>query len=213
VFDVLQSFVEGEEAVQEVVIAEQKAKAAEEAERLALAEAAEKANAEAKESVQEEDTAVEKAKDLISGLLDSEAEPEPVTEVETPTTPVVAEEPTIVASEDYKNLIDSRAYNYESQSLGFSLKVPFAFWFRNFGALTGSKISIGVADNPVNTTRDVKMWVRVLSKDNPAEGTTELITGSGVTLIKKRDATSVYEITGPIGYRDALWSIADSIVQ
>lgn len=211
VFDVLQSFVEGEEQVQAVVIEEQKAKAAAEAERLALSEATEKANEDAKAAVAEEDTAVEKAKELISGLLTSDEKAVEVEEVIEPeeVTPVV-EESVVVTSTDYINLIDARAYSYES-SLGFSLKVPYTFWFRNFGAIQGTLASIGVADNEVNSAGDVKVWLRILTKDRPAEGTTELITGNGITLIKKRDGSSVFELSGPAQYRDALWSIADSI--
>lgn len=218
VFDVLQSFVEGEEAVQEVVIAEQKAKAEAEAAKLAEAKADEDAAAALEEASDE--TAIEKAKDLIGELLEGEEKTPPaeVVEAETegaPTEPEGAVEPgpNFEPGADYTNLIDARAYGYESQSLGFSLKVPYAFWFRNFGALQGTRISIGVADNPVNTTADVKLWVKVLAKDRPAEGTTELITSNGITLIKKRDDQSVFELTGPAAYRDALWSIADSIAQ
>lgn len=222
VFDVLQSFVEGEQAVQEVVIAEQKAKAEAESQRLAEA----KAEAEKTEAVVEtaeaeiapnEDgkSAVDRAKGLLSGLLSgsNEDKEDRVTIEElanTETTTPVAPAPLVVENSDYTNLIDNRAYSFES-NLGFSLKVPYGNWYRSFGAIDGALATVGVADNPVNGTSDVKLWVKVLPKDQPGEGTTELITGNGITLIKKRDANSVYEIMGPVAYRDTLWSIADSI--
>ncbi len=217
VFDLLLSFVEGEERVQEVVIEEQKAKAAAEAERLALAEAEKAANQvpETEEGA-DEDSAVDKAKDLISGLLSSdESVEEPTKETVIEAQKTVAEETaepnaSVEPNSDFTNLIDERAYSYES-NLGFSLKVPFGNWYRNFGAFDGAKAAIGVAKNPVNTSNDVQMWVKLLAKDRPAEGTTELITASGVTLIQKRDANSVFELTGPLSERDTLWSIANTI--
>ena len=219
VFDLLQSFVEGEAAVQEVVIAEQVAKAKAEAEKLALAEAEKRANeaasaAENEDEEEEETSAVDRARGLFGGLLSGREAPEELTETEADTTgaePLPVEPiPTVVENSDYTNLIDDRAYDYES-SLGFSLKVPFGNWYRSFGAIDGALATVGVAKNPVNLTSDVQMWVKVLPKDQPAEDTTELITGAGVTLIKKRDNDSVYEITGPVAERDTLWSIADSI--
>lgn len=210
VFDLLQSFVEGETAVQEVIITEQKAKAAEEAERLALAEAAAKANAEA---VQPEETSLEKTKDLLTDLFTGEETEESPAEEAPEVEPVPEPEPTVVASGDYTNLIDNRAYNYESGSLGFALKVPFGHWYRSFGGLNGSLASIGVSNAPVNGTADVKMWVKVLSKDQPAQDTTELISNGQITLIKKRDGASVFEISGPLEFRDVLWSMAESITQ
>jgi len=178
VFDLLQSFVEGEAAVQEVVIDEQKAKAEAEAEKLAASEAA-------------------------------KAVPE-AAEVSTPVTTPVEATPVVVNEADYTNLIDDRAYDFES-NLGFSLKVPYGNWFRSFGTYEGSLASIGVANAPVNVASDAQLWLKVLTKDNPTDGTTELITGNGITLIKKRNDNSVYELTGPVAQRDTLWSIADSI--
>jgi hypothetical protein len=215
VFDVLQSFVEGEAAVQEVVIAEQKAKAEAEAEKLAKAEAA-IAEAEAAEneedSEEEDESAVDKAKGLISGLLsgDEDENEEETKEVEKEEMSTVDPTPVVVSNSDYTNLIDDRAYTYES-TLGFSLKVPYGNWFRSFGAYDGSLTAIGVANAEVNSAADVQMWVKVLTKDKPSEKTVELITADGVTLIKKRDNNSVYELTGPVSQRDTLWSIADSI--
>ncbi|NCP67212.1 hypothetical protein GW756_02895 [bacterium] len=223
VFDVLQSFVEGEEAVQAVVIAEQKAKADAESQRLAEAKALEAEaealeNEEAEIAAEDEESAVDKAKGLISGLLsgkddeENELDSTEVDQMPINSTDWVDPAPTVVQNTDYTNLIDDRAYSYESD-LGFSLKVPYGNWFRSFRDIEGSIASVGVANNPVETPSDVKLWVKVLSKNQPANGTTELITGNGVTLIKKRDESTVFEITGPVEFRDTLWSIADSIVQ
>lgn len=229
VFEVLQSFVEGEDAVQEVVIAEQKAKAEAEAAKLAAAEAAaeEQAESEAEamlEENEEETSAVDRARGLLGGLLNSgddeenETDPSPAAEIESETesnTDASVSAPsedasTVVENTDYTNLIDDRAFNYES-NLGFTLQVPYGNWFRNFGAYDGALAAIGVAKNPVETPSDVQMWVRVLPKDQPTEGITELITGAGVTLLKRRDENTIYELTGPVAERDTLWSIADSI--
>ncbi len=189
VFDVLQSFVEGEAAVQEVVINEQKAKAEAEAEKLALS----------KSEKQENET----EEDSNETVEDSSEEADKGVEV-----PVSA--PVVATNSSYTNLIDDRAYSYDS-NLGFSLKIPFGNWYRNFGAYDGSLSAIGVAKNVVNTAADVQIWVKVLAKDKPSAETTELITGKGITLIKKRNDSSVYELTGPVSQRDALWSITDSI--
>lgn len=189
VFDVLQSFVEGEAAVQEVVINEQKAKAEAEAEKLASSETEKTENETSEDSN-------ETTEDLPEAV-DKEVQ------VPNPT-------PVVVSDSGYTNLIDDRAYSYES-SLGFSLKVPFGNWYRNFGAYDGAMGAIGVAGNPVNTAADVQVWIKVLVKDRPSEDTTELITGNGVTLIKKRNDNSVFELTGPVSQRDTLWSIANSI--
>ncbi len=210
--DVLNSFVEGEEQVQKVIADEQKALAEAEAAKLAEEEAA----AEAIEEVVEETEEAEVS--FLDKLLgkDGETSEKQKTEepIETEVKEVaVVEEPaeTIIETGEYTNLIDERAFYYENKTYNFSLSVPFGLWYRHYGPGYANVTEMGFADEPLNSRDDVKFWMRIINKEKPPEEIDEIAVAGQVTVIKKRDESSVFEFNGPIQFRDQMRSMAEVI--
>ncbi len=212
VFDLLNSFAEGEEKVQEILEEEAKAKAEKEAQKIVQEE-------EAKPDDSEDETSKEEADE--PSFFEKLLEPEPEVEVapEPEREPSEVSMPTSVSNVDtrnfvsgnFKNLIDNRAYSYNSDYYGLHLKAPFGYWYQNYGPSYGVITELGFADNALNSRADVKFWLKLLAKDSPSAETQEIINDQQITLIKKRDESSVFEVSGPASYRDAMWSVLESI--
>ncbi len=113
--------------------------------------------------------------------------------------------------EDYENLIDERAFLYESSHLGLSMKVPANHWFYNFGGTENAIAEIGFADEPVSSRAQAKFMLRILSSDTPPETLTEKVVGDELVLEMPRDETSFFRMTGPLRFRDAMRSVLSSI--
>ena len=114
--------------------------------------------------------------------------------------------------DEYEDLIDERAFLYDSPYLGLAFKVPANYWFRHFGAGKNSLADIAFADHEVNSRADAKFMLKILSSNNPPEGLTESIDEKNILIITMpRNSTSYFEMMGPVEYRDAMRSVLGSI--
>lgn len=111
----------------------------------------------------------------------------------------------------YKNLIDNRAFNYQSNHYQLNLKVPFGFWFQNFGASPDSVTEIGFASNPINNKNDISFWMRLENTSEPATTTQETESPYGLEITAPHHTGKLIRMTGPEIYRDAMWSIINSV--
>ena len=213
----LESFVEGESQVATVLEGE-KIKAAElEANKLQESVEQEKLEAKAKlvdEIVDPEnetflDKLLNKTPEIEKPLA---AEPEvsqasdPVEEVQE----AIKEAVTLESVQVFENLIDNRAYSYNSPAFKLSIKTPFGHWFQNFGAIGGSLFAIGFADNVIGGTGDVDFWLRGKT-GTPPTSTTATLEGETLVITKQRTETSFFEMRGPVQFKDAMWSVLESI--
>ena len=215
----LESFVEGESQVATVLEGE-KIKAAE-AEAEKLQESAQQATLEAKAKLVDEivdpadETFLEKLLDKSPAAAETDPVEEP-TEIIVESDPVeevqeaIKEAVTLESVQTFKNLIDARAYSYSSPAFNLSIKTPFGHWFQNFGALGGSLFAVGFADNAIGGTEDVDFWLRGKTGTPPA-ATTAVIQGEELVITKKRTETSLFEMRGPVQFKDAMWSVLESI--
>lgn len=144
--------------------------------------------------------------------------PTPTDEPEEPEIPAENEpepdspEPTPVPEDgSYTNLIDENAFGYESSAWNFSIRVPYGFWFRNYGAMENALIRIGFSNEAFESARDVKFWMDIVETKNPVQTLQEDTLEGGIVIDVPRDEETQFRLYGPAQFRDAMRSIADSI--
>ncbi len=229
-FTLLNSFVEGEENVR---------KAEEDAKRILAEQEAEKVESAPKESLLEE--AVEpkesgsildrifgskdenKEQSSISNLQSSDEESD-VEEKETATVvpqeksesaPVAAPTPVAAStkplSKEFTNLIEAHAFQYESTYYQFRMKVPWGFWFRNFGPSENAIARVGFSDQDFTDASGAKFWLEVLTSDAPATQFSERVDNGQLVLQFPRTDKSFFRMRGPVQFRDAMRSIQATV--
>jgi hypothetical protein len=117
----------------------------------------------------------------------------------------------IPLDESFKNLIDERAFLYTSDYYNLTFKVPFGFWFRNFGPTNGKLFRIGFAPHEINSAQDPTFWLEGISTEKSPQSFTEKLEGENVILEFPRTNTSYFRFSGNLEYRDAMRSILLSI--
>lgn len=209
-FKLLNSFIEGDDIIIQYKRAQQQALA--EKERLKL-----QAINKATEVIAKEEAAKRKAEELLAkkdqepGFLDKfftkEEEPTIETEAETQIeeTPVVATK----TKKSFTNLIDERAFSYSSSHYGLSFKIPYTYWYQNFGPEQGAITAIGFADHAFLGKGDINFWLRL--KSGAADAESQVTENNITTIIYPRNGSSHFEFTGPVRYNDAMWSILRSM--
>lgn len=217
-FKLLNSFIEGDDVVQSYKAKQQAELVQKEKEKI---EAEEKAAAEiiaqkALERAAEE--AVEKAKDekennsFISKIFDgSDKEDEDVIEVPEESLIVVdpVQSKVVIESGDYKSLIDARAFNYSSTHYDLAFKVPYGYWYQNFGPAEGVFTAIGFSDEAFNGRSDIKFWLTVVSGSQAKSEETK--TGETLTIKYPKTDKTHFEFVGHQAFRDVMWSVLNSI--
>lgn len=205
-FKLLNSFIEGEEKVYEAVDADKKEEAerqAKQAEFLRLQELIDSVDAEGGEDDAEEDD-VQEDEEVVDGV---EAEPEKTPELK-PVVPTTA--PDFELGGDFTNEIDDRSFYYESSHYNFSMKVPYGYWFKNFGPVDGAIAKIAFAKREITSLVDRDFALSILSGDftgEPKESVEE-----GILTIKvPRSDKSYYRLRGPVEFRDSMWSVVSTI--
>ena len=133
-----------------------------------------------------------------------------------PSTAPIAQSPTLtpktdlpVAYSPFVNLVDQRAFSYTSSYYQFSLQVPFGFWFQNIGASSGALANVFFADNPLEDLNTADFSLQILG--GVVEKMTEEITDNEVILSFPRNQTTYFQLRGPHNFRDAIWSIYESL--
>jgi hypothetical protein len=116
----------------------------------------------------------------------------------------------ITTGNHYESLLDDRAYDYTSNHYGLSLKIPYGFWFQNFGPSPQALMEMGVANNPLSGKSDVDFWIRIVQGVSVST-LKESKTADGIKILAPRNDQSAIEISGPQYFRDAMWSVAESL--
>jgi len=231
--DLLESFIEGEEQV-ELVIEGDKIKQAEQ-EAAKIVENEELAALQAKAKLVDEvaegtglsfldrllkrsqvEIQQEKAEPIIE-VPAIEASEEPIEVVEEVVVDEVEEVKEaleeVVAAEavyDYKNIIEGRAYDYSSAAFGFAVKTPYGFWYQNFGGGNGSVFEMGFADNAIEGRGTVDFWLRGKAGVDVFPEPIATLDGDTLKIIKVFPGGHM-EITGPVAFKDAMWSVLESV--
>ncbi|MCF7905798.1 hypothetical protein K9L63_01250 [Candidatus Gracilibacteria bacterium] len=219
-FKLLNSFVEGEENV---------LKAKEEDLKKMAEREAKKIQEEEEKKVVEEKLKEPKSESILEKLFgddEREEEEKNATEEEEPAEQVVSTpestetvpetvgedtSPFIASSTDYVNLIDERAFLYESQYYGFRMWVPFGYWFRNFGASENAIARIGFSDEEFSNAAEAKFWLEILGDENPPRTFTEKMNDTRVEIEFPRTEKSFFRFTGLKKFKDAMRSIQATV--
>lgn len=210
-FKLLNSFVEGEANIQKIKDKELKELAEKEKEKLdEEALAAEALSAQKEETRKEsEQEVVEKSGSILDKLFGKTEES--VEEKEEAITDTSQAESVVVKSGEFENLIDEKAFSYQSVYYKFSMKVPYGFWFRNFGQNEEAITEIGFSDQDFSRKSGAKFWLRILGDQTPPTEVLEKIEGDRVILQIPRSEKSFFELSGPVEFRDVMWSIVQTI--
>jgi len=214
-FKLLNTFVEGEDNVREVLESDKKELAEKEAEKI-----------EQEEPIEEEEEEVvekkEEKKSLVDKLFGEKEEKDDIVEIaeedETPVveTPVIErkvvvnEQPTTITREgveDFVNVIEEHAFPYESTYYNFKMMVPWGYWFRNFGQSETRIARIGFSDEEFTEESGSKFWLEIIGSETPPTQFTETIEADQVVLEFSRGQKSYFRISGPLYFRDAMRSI------
>ncbi len=235
-FKLLNTFTEGEEKVAEVIEEEKRVLAEKEAEKIrkekekerleALAQKAqeeeneddisflekilkksetdeseeEALNEEVKESSEDKEAA-----DVTK--LAQEAQTETEEDQKAETSPAV----TILPGAEYTNLINEKAFDYTNELHKFSMQVPWGFWFWNFGSSDTALVRIGFSNQELSTPAGAKYWLQVIESEDIPDSFTENIEEGQVVIKVPRTENSYFQLSGPVGFRDAMLSIASTI--
>jgi len=200
----IMSFVEGEENVQKAILEDKKLLAKEEESKIEKVEVLEDAKNEEKphpnpllegEGTKNDSKKVEKNLEEAKGE-ETENNPEEVTKYKLG---------------EYEEKIDNRAYSYSNSYRKMSLRVPYGFWYRGLGAQYGSVYEMGIAKHPVHKYSDAEIFVKIFYVDKPFKEMKEGIIKDRVILTKMRDEKTAYEVSGPLKYRDEMWSIFNTL--
>ena len=199
-FRLLNSFVEGEESVVNARKEIQRKRAEIEAAKLEKKGDTEE---EVVENVEEE----EKEKESFLGKIFKKEEPkEEVIEEKAPPVEVA-----VPSDGTFKNLVDERAFPYESQYYRFKMLVPFGFWFQNFGPSDGAITSVGFADEAIESKDVIDYWLRIKSSDQVTKATESVSEGVVTIRFPHADGGKYFELTGSARFRDAMKSIQASV--
>ncbi|MBT6831839.1 hypothetical protein HN954_03575 [bacterium] len=209
-FKLLNSFVEGSANVRHEKDKDLRAQAAAEAEKLSETPIKNEEIIPNPESLPEPE--IEEKEGLFSKFFGKNDESESVDfekVEEVFQSELFAEEP-----KNFTNLVNEKAFDYSSEYFGFSMKSPWGFWFNNFGATDTKLTRIGFANHKIETESDVDFWLEIVGDDRATSKFLEKRTGAEneIVVIKwPRTATSFFNLTGPIEFRDAMLSIQGTV--
>lgn len=220
-FKLLNSFVEGEEETHVAEEAYQRRLAELEADK--IKETSPVSEPEETEVAKEEES--ESFLGKLFGNKDGEEEEVVSEPEETETEPVeevVTEKPVVekpkeaspfesVQEGDFTNLIDDKAFQYESSYYGFRMQVPWGYWFRNFGPSEGKVARIGFSNEEFTEFTGAKFWLEVLSDDTPPTQRSEKANDTQIVIEFPRNDKSYFRFTGLKQFRDAMRSIEESV--
>ena len=146
-------------------------------------------------------------KGLFERIFGSSDENETIEVIE-PIQPVETETIAKTKPGNFKNLLDDRAYLYDSEYFGLSVKIPYGYWFQNFGSTDDALLRLGIAKKSIESEADPIVWLKI--KNGAVSGFSEKCNDKCVIAFK-RDNKTLYEITGGDSYRDLMLSILSSL--
>ncbi len=114
-------------------------------------------------------------------------------------------------SAEFNNLIDDRAYFYQSDYYKFSMKVPYGLWFKNFGPTDNYLTQVGFAKHEIKVPTDAQIVLNIVPDESPLEKLYESQENDLLVVQFPRNSQSYYELRGPVEMRDYIRSIQSSI--
>ena len=202
-FRLLNSFIEGEENVRKAKEEDLKKLAEQEAEKIT--------NYESQITDEKDEKKVEKAteEDESEGILSKlfGKKPTAVDESESSEEKSEVEQKPLPVSGEFQDLIDEKAFSYESAYYQFSMQVPFGFWFRNFGQSENVIARIGFSDQDFTGSEEAKFWLEILGDENPPKAFSEQLDNDTLVIEFPRGKKSFFRLRGSKDFRDAMRSI------
>lgn len=211
----INSFIEGEESVKTVIDNEKRILAEREASKLKkieevvlqldplesdtpgdISENLDQPDTDLGEEPETVDTAIVEKEDPVAGV-ESKEDQKIYTD----------KEKQLLLGNDFVNLIDEGALSYQTDYYNLKMKVPFGFWFRNFGPGNGYLFRVGFATEEISTEASVEYWLYVVSSDTVLRTVQERIEGEQLIIEFPRTNNSFFRFVGPVEYRDAMRSI------
>ncbi len=225
-YKLLNSFVEGEANVRKAQEKHQKVLAAAEANRIKddpeflipeeILETSEETSLEGaaeKEEAEEKPSFFEKlfGDDEEEALVEESVEEKTIEAVALPSEKEKSTTPSSVEPQAFTDIITAKAFLYESSYYGFSMKVPWGYWFRNFGQSESALARIGFADHDMSGEEDSEFWLEILGDQDPVSAFSEQLAGDQLILEFPRNKNSFFRFSGPERFRDAMLSIYSTI--
>jgi len=107
----------------------------------------------------------------------------------------------------------AKSHDYTSNHLGFSMKVPHLYYFRNFGKTTGEIAQLGfsIAGDPSPETSEFLMTV--VPSEGGIDSIEETIIERSLIVEVPRNDKTIFRFTGQVEDRDNILSVAHSIEQ
>ena len=196
-FRLLNSFVEGEENVR-------KAKE-EDLKKLAEREAAKIVKTDEKDEKKEEEVKEVTEEEESGGILSKLFGKKPIAVDELEDSEV--EQDPLPVSGEFQNIIDERAFSYESAYYQFLMQVPFGFWFRNCGQSENRIAEIGFSDQDFSDKSGAKFWLEIIWDEQPVTAFSEKQVGEEIVIEFPRGKKSFFRLRGSVEFRDAMRSI------
>ncbi len=110
---------------------------------------------------------------------------------------------------DFRNLIDNRAFSYSSTHYNLSFKVPYGYWYQNFGPEEGVIAAIGFSDHAFKEKSEIKFWLKVIS--GIQEEKKEILEGKTLLIKYPKDKNTHFEFKGSKQFRDVMLSVLKSM--
>lgn len=205
-FKLLNSFIEGEEKVYEALESDKKEQAARQAKQAEFLRLQELLNS--SDIIEEEDVSEKESLEEEDGEDASSEEDLKEVEEKPATTPAT---PSFELGGDFTNEIDDRAFYYESSHYNFSMKVPYGYWFKNFGPVEGAIAKIAFAKQDIASFAERDFALSILSGEFEGKPT-ESVEAGILTIKAPRSGNTYYRLRGPAGFRDSMWSVVSTIV-
>jgi hypothetical protein len=93
---------------------------------------------------------------------------------------------------------------YENQHKDFSLEYPQNWYYRSFGAISGTHWIVGFADKPLDYLSDAIITVSIVEDESDSDADMYMTT-------RNRDDDTIYVIEGPADLEETVDKMADSI--
>jgi len=217
-YKLLNSFVEGADAVAAAQQEDLRKQAEREAKKVRELTTPVPEIADTEEASAEEAPAAEpeeKSEGLLSKLFGKSDEQKSDIDSKTALEQVAAAEADGVPKplkDDFSNLIDARAYDYSSGYYGFQMRVPYGFWFWNFGQVEPYLAHIAFATHKIEAPADGEFFLEIVPSESPVTTAGSYTSRDGELVIEwPRNVSSYFRLHGPADFRDAMRSVQSTV--
>jgi hypothetical protein len=208
-YQLLNSFIEGEEAVRAAEAEDRRLQAEREAQK--VRELTTKPEVSEEEVItaegKEEKTETVETEGVFSRLFGSKEK----VDVEGALEKVAEAVADIPLKEDFKNVIDAKAFPYSSTQLKFSMKAPWGYWFKNVGSDDSLLLKFGFAKHEITGVADSEFFLEIVPSENPVVTARERKADGELFIEWARNEDSFFRLHGPESSRDTMRSIQSTV--